>query len=124
MNKITTDKSEGAPVLDIPQEIPKQDWLRRLDLFSAQHHGWKSNLEIIPPNNQGRIEAHDLPFQGINVDQRGADIVEITLEKEPTDRIVHLITHVKMIRFRSPDELEIQSDEGKTILHCFTPEVM
>ncbi len=124
MNKVVTSKAEGAPVMDIPQEIPRPEWLRRLDLFSVQHHGWRSKLDIIPANGDARTEAHDLPFEGINVDQRGADIVEITLEKDPNDRIVHLITHVKTIRLRSPDEIEIESDEGKTLVQCRTPEAL
>ncbi len=124
MNKVSTSKAEGAPVMDIPQELPKQDWLHRLDLFSAQHRGWRSKLDIIPSNQEARTEAHDLPFQGVNVDRRGADIVEISLEKEPSDRIVHLITHVRKIILRTPDELEIESEEGRTVLQCRAPEAM
>ncbi len=124
MNKVVTSKTEGAPVMEIPQEIPRPEWLRRLDLFSAQHRGWRSKLDIIPATGEGRTEAHDLPFEGINIDQRGTDIVEITLEKDPNDRIVHLITHAKSISLRNPDEIEIQSDEGKTVLQCQPPEAL
>ncbi len=121
MKRVTTQREETLPILEFPQDIPQNEWLPYLDLFSAQHHGWISRIELAS-GEMVRPEAHDLPFDGITVDRRGSNMIEITLGLDPGDHIIHTIPQVRRINWRSPDELELETeDELKTFLRCARP---
>ncbi len=91
-------------------------------MFSAQHHGWLGRLELVQPGGTRRVEAQELPFEGINLDSEGSDKVEITLEKDGANRIMHTVPGARKITLQSPDEIEIESADGtRTVLSCQAP---
>jgi hypothetical protein len=121
MKRMTVHREETLPILQFPQDIPQNEWLPYLDLFSAQHHGWTSTIELVS-GDYVRPEARDLPFDGITVDRRGSSMIEITLGLNPGDHITHTIPNVRRINWHTPDELEIETDDDlKTYLRCEPP---
>lgn len=115
-NVVNEERGSGV---ETPQEIPRPEWLRRLDLFSAQHLGCSATLELAEPGHPLRLEAHELPLEGIDMDSENSDKVEITMEKDGANRIMHTVTGAKKITLQNPDKIEIESADGtRTVVSC------
>jgi len=106
------------------REIPRSEWRTFFDNFSKQHEGWVTTVEILGGDLPGdQIEATGLPLIGISSDRKGSepDAVEITVGRDPSDEMTHIIHTASRVLFDSRDggqeALQIESAEGgKTIL--------
>jgi len=103
-----------------PRDLRRKDWERFLEDFSVEHEGWPTQMKVFQPDQTSRIEAHDLPLEGISVDLKAVEAVtEVMLGTEARDHITHIIPHTTRITELTEDEIEIEgADRGRTIVVC------
>jgi hypothetical protein len=99
-------------------EVPKKDWARALDEFSALHQGWLVSLDVVAPALGVQPQIRELPLRGVTTEPgpRGPAIA-ISAARFDGEQITHLIpspTHVRIERTNEGADvaLEIESDEG------------
>jgi len=107
-------------------DIPRNDWSRVLDDFSARHEGWVVSLDLLTPAFGARPEIQNLPLLGVTAEPaiRGTDIT-IAVARSAKNHITHTIqspTHVRLERMDDGADvgLEIESAEGAAILRFRT----
>jgi hypothetical protein len=106
------------------QEIPRDEWTTFLDIFSQQHEGWLSTLEILGTDIGAQEEGRDLPLEGITATPTDSppETIAISLGKAPEDHVTHTINKPTRVWLEQTSEganaaLEIESaDEVKTLL--------
>jgi hypothetical protein len=106
------------------QEIPRDEWTTFLDIFSQQHEGWLSTVEILGADIGAQEEVHDLPLEGITAAPTDSppETIAISLGKDPEDHVTHTINKPTRVWLEQTSEganaaLEIESaDEVKTLL--------
>lgn len=72
-------------------EVPRYDWRRALEQFSAAHEGWRISLDLLAAEIGAQREITDLPLAGITLEPAGAGTVMITAARSPADYITHTI---------------------------------
>jgi uncharacterized protein DUF5335 len=72
-------------------EIPRHDWRRALDEFSAVHDGWRISLDILAAELGAQPEISDLPLLGITFEAAGTGTLTITAGRSLADSITHTI---------------------------------
>lgn len=58
----------AALISKAPQDVPRKDWRDYLDGFSVEHEGQPTQIRAFMPDQSSRLEAHDLPLEGVSVD--------------------------------------------------------
>ena len=99
-------------------EVPRKDWARTLDEFSARHQGWLVSLDVLGPTLGVQPQIRELPLRGVTAESgpRGSAIT-ISAARFDGEQITHLIpsaTHVRIERTNEGADvaLEVESDEG------------
>ncbi len=107
-------------------EIPREDWVSFFDGFSKQHEGWIVSLEVTDANGQRRVEARDLPLQGVaaNLKHGGEDTISIILARRTDDLVTHNIAQTTRVGLNRNAEgadegLELDSATGEKALLRF-----
>lgn len=72
-------------------EVPRYDWRRALEQFSAVHEGWRISLDVLAAEIGAQREITDLPLTGITLEPAGAGTVIITAGRSAVDYITHTI---------------------------------
>lgn len=109
------------------QEIPRADWKTFLNVFSRQHEGWLSTLELLGSDIGAQREARDLPLEGISVTDDDAQEIAISLGNITTDHVTHTVLQPTRIWVEQTSEganasLEIESSENvKALLRFRSP---
>ena len=105
---------------EFPHYIERENWKEFLDDFSAEHEAWTAEIQVFQPDQTSRIEAHDLPLEGISVDLKPDEAVaSVTVGEQPPEHFTHTIPHTTRITALNEHELEIESaDRSRTILRC------
>jgi hypothetical protein len=105
------------------KEIPRAEWRDFFNNFSRQHEGWLATLEVFGPEIGAQEEAHELPFEGVSVDEDSEHAaIEISLGAFEKDHVTHKIEQPAHVWLEQADgrasaALEIESgDDSKTLL--------
>ena len=106
-------------------EVPRQDWRRALDEFSAVHEGWLVSLDVLAPNLGAQPQIRELPLRGITAESgvRGAAIT-ISAARSDGEHFTHVIqspTHLRIERTNEGADvaLQIESAEGTAAILRF-----
>jgi hypothetical protein len=100
--------------------IPRDHWREELDSFSRSHEGWIARVAVNEPGGRERIEAQDLPLQGVSVDSNtSAAAVAVMVGTAPGDHITHEISGASEIAIDQAEgggtsALRIMSSDGST----------
>jgi uncharacterized protein DUF5335 len=95
------------------RNIPREHWREELDRFSQLHEGWLVSITTSGPDGQGRIEARDLPLQGVS--QATPLPSDLAIEVGDQARhITHQVHNVTAIKIDRSDE-EIAADRALII---------
>jgi len=111
-------------------EIPKADWPKFFDLFSRQHEGWITTLELMGSDLGDQFEAEQYSFNGISYDPKGTGrgSIDIELDLDPVRRVDHTVTRpsrvmLMLTELGAHEGLEIESEDGvKTLVRFRTAE--
>jgi hypothetical protein len=101
------------------RDIPRSEWRQALDVFSRQHAGWIVRVSVRGPDGLVRIEARDLPLQGVSADAPGAERVAIMVGASPDDHVTHEVTGPIALTIEENGEgaargLRIEAADGST----------
>ena len=122
--RVTAHQKIASALRRIPAEIKREDWKAFLDDFSVEHEDWPTEVVVVGADERSRIEAHDLPLEGITVDLEPEQaVVSVIAGQEPQDHITHIILGATRITALNENELQIASaDHSRTIVRCRRPE--
>jgi hypothetical protein len=94
-------------------EIRASEWSDFLDAFSRQHEGWLVTVEDIPHAAGGsRVEARELPLQGVFVDDSREHNISIAVGRTADDHLTHTISRPTRL---IAEQNDAGADEGLTI---------
>jgi hypothetical protein len=99
--------------------IPRDHWREELDSFSRSHEGWIARVAVNEPGGKERIEAQDLPLQGVSVDSGASAAVAVMVGTKPGDHLTHEINAASEIAIDQGEAggipaLRIVSRDGTT----------
>jgi hypothetical protein len=115
------------PALTI--EVPRSDWSRALNEFSAIHEGWLISLEIVSAAIGAQREITDLPLVGLTFEATNGGTVTVSAGRLGSAHITHTIRephHIWIERTAAGADaaLAVESADGaKTILRFRTAAV-
>lgn len=103
-------------------EIPREQWVRRLNEFTLVHDGWLVSLDVLGRELGAQHEVENLPLIGVAADRLDDDgTVAISVARSGREHFTHVIQRVTRIWLESDDGAEtalaFESADGlKTIL--------
>lgn len=100
-------------------EIEATDWKGFFDAFSRRHDGWRVTLEVVASGLGDQIEFSDMALVGISTESNGSRGLEIMVADGTGRRLTHTIDsprHVWLKQDPSVEVLEIENDEGKSLV--------
>jgi hypothetical protein len=112
-------------------EIPRDEWMSFLAVFTRENRGAHARLDIVGPNTDVgyQVETENRLFDGVAADIKDREqTVWITFGSKPGDHITHGIARAAAIRVLAPSEergavLEVEAADGtKNILELTSPE--
>lgn len=108
------------------REIPQSEWNSFFDLFSRQHEGWLTTLEILGKDIGAQREANELPLEGVSLVSGGeeSEAISIDLGSTASDHVSHFVsepTHVWLEQTTggTAASLEIEETDGTQTLLRF-----
>jgi Family of unknown function (DUF5335) len=109
-------------------EIPRNEWVPRLNEFTAMHDGWLVSLDVLGRDIGAQPSIVNLPLIGVSSDRSSRDgTISISVARSRAAHFTHIITgvsHVFLTRVhdRADAGVEIVSRDGvRTILQCRAP---
>ena len=111
-------------------EIPRHEWSRTLDEFTAIHEGWLISLDVLGPAIGAQLEINDLPLLSVSADRNDRDgTVSISAARTASEHITHTIRWVTRVYIERTDEgadaaLAIESADGTTTILRFRAVVL
>jgi len=93
------------------REIRPPEWNSFLDVFSQRHEGWLVTVEEIPAGGGPRIEARELPLQGVFANPHERSI-SIAVGRTADDHLTHTVSNPERIVVEQSDS---GADQGLTI---------
>jgi hypothetical protein len=99
-------------------EIPREDWVHRLNEFTAIHEGWLVSLDVLGPDLGVQPEIVSLPLLGVSADHVDHDgSVAVSVAQTRSEHFTHLIEAVTRICIERTDDgadaaLQIESADG------------
>lgn len=110
----------AALISKAPQDVPQKDWRDYLDGFSVEHEGQSTQIRAFMPDQSSRLEAHDLPLEGVSVDTSQSEaFASVIAGEEAAAHITHVIPRTVRITVLGKNELEIEAaDRSVTIVSC------
>ncbi len=111
-------------------EIPRHEWTRTLDEFTAIHEGWLISLDVLGPAIGAQLEINDLPLLGVSADRIDHDgTISISAARAASVHITHTIHGVTRVYIERTDEgadaaLAIESADGTTTILRFRAVVL
>ena len=109
-------------------EIPREDWIRRLNEFTAVHEGWLVSLDILGVELGAQPEIDNLPLLGVSADRVNHDgtiVVSVALSRnEHFTHIIEAVTHVYLERTDDGVDVALQilsADGTATLLRLQAP---
>lgn len=100
-------------------EIPRNQWRDLFDSFSRQHEGWIVRVAVTGPDGTVRLEARDLPLQGVSTNSPRDDRISIMVGARADDHLTHEIANAVRVTIDQTDSgaergLRISSADGST----------
>jgi hypothetical protein len=109
----------------LTNEIPSDQWVRRLDAFSKQHEGWIVQVEVVGEKLGDQFEVDGLPLVGVTADVKdGERRVEVIAGGRPDAHVTHTVDKPKRVWLTEPDEvgqeaLAVEAGDGTTTIVHF-----
>jgi Family of unknown function (DUF5335) len=85
------------------RDVPSAHWREELDRFNERHQGWLVSVATRDSDGQMRIEARDLPLQGVTQATTRANELAIEVG-DSTRHLTHQVRNVTAIRLDRADE--------------------
>ena len=101
-------------------EIPREEWMRRLNEFTVSHEGWLVSLDILGGEIGARPAIDNLPLLGVSADRVNHDgTVAVSVARSRTEHFTHIIEAVTRIHLERANDgagaaLQIESADGTT----------
>ncbi len=88
------------------REIPSREWQQFFDLFSQQHDGCLTTVEVLDREEGDHIQIDGLPLQGIAYEPKGSDVgdVTITAGTTPDRRLVRRVDSASRVWVREEED--------------------
>ncbi len=108
-------------------DVPRRDWARTLDKFSALHEGSLVSLDVLAPSFGVQPQIRELPLRGVTAESGpGGGAIVIAAARADGEQITHLIPSPTYVRIARTNEgadvaLEIESEEGLAAILRFNP---
>lgn len=108
-------------------EIPRADWSRALEAFSAIHEGWLVSLDVLSPSIGAQPEIAELPLVGVTFEPDDEGLITLTVAPAASGHMTHAVrspAHVWIERTDTGADvaLDIESADGtQAILRFRTP---
>jgi hypothetical protein len=99
-------------------EIPREEWIRRLNEFTAIHEGWLVSLDVLSAELGAQPEIDNLPLLGVSADRVNHDgTVAVSVARSRSEHFTHIIEAVTRIHIERTDDgadaaLQIESSDG------------
>jgi hypothetical protein len=104
-------------------EVPREEWPRALDQFTAIHQGWVVSLDVLGSDIGAQPEITGLPLIGVTADpHREPGNITISAARAANEHVTHIIEAPEHLYIERTDEgadaaLEIEARDGtKNIL--------
>ena len=104
-------------------EIPRVEWVQRLNEFNAIHEGWLVSLDVLGPDVRAQHEIENLPLLGVCAGRSDHDrTIEVSVGRSGGEHLTHMIEAATRISIERTDDgadaaLQVESADGtKTIL--------
>jgi hypothetical protein len=103
------------------RDIPRNEWRTELDQFSREHEGCLTRVEVTASGGPPKMEADDLPLQGISADSPRNDAIAIELGDKPDDHLTHEVASAVAVTMEEADSgddkgVRIRGADG-TLVH-------
>jgi Family of unknown function (DUF5335) len=109
-------------------EIPRNEWVPRLNEFTAMHDGWLVSLDVLGPDIGAQPSIVNLPLIGVSSDRSSRDgTISISVARSRAGHFTHTIpgvSHVFLTHVHDGADaaVEIVSRDGvRTIMKCRAP---
>jgi len=109
-------------------EIPRNEWVRRLNEFTKMHDGWLVSLDVFGPDIGAQPSITNLPLIGVSADRSTRDrTIYISVARFQAGHFTHVVpgvTHLFLTHVHNGADaaVEIVSQHGvRTILRCRAP---
>jgi uncharacterized protein DUF5335 len=105
-------------------EVPREEWTRALDEFSAKHEGWLVSLELLDPSIGAQPEMNDLPLVGVTAEVTTPNPTITIAAARQTDQVTHVIHEPTRVRIERTDQgadlaLQVESTDDATAILRF-----
>jgi Family of unknown function (DUF5335) len=87
--------------------IPPNQWREALESFSRSHEGWIVRVTVTEPSGPSRVEAQDIPLQGVSADFDRIPMIAVMVGDRPDAHLTHEVVN--------PQELEFEQTESGAI---------
>lgn len=125
--------SKSSTVANLPntQEVPLDQWIPFLAVFTRENRGAHARLEIVGADTEVgyQVQTEGRLFDGVSADIKDRErAVWIAFGSTPADHLTHGVQSATVIRTLPPSEtrgavLEVEAADGtKTILDLTKPE--
>jgi uncharacterized protein DUF5335 len=109
-------------------EIPRNEWVPRLNEFTAMHDGWLVSLDVLGPEIGAQPSIANLPLIGVSADRSTRDrTICISVARSRAGHFTHIIPSVSHlflthVHHGADAAVEMVSQDGvTTILRCRAP---
>ena len=76
-------------------DLPRCQWARRLNEFTAAHAGWLISLHVAGAGRQPAVVVEQMPLLGISAeDTEGPSRITVSVARSTKDHVVHVIEGV------------------------------
>ena len=106
-------------------EIPREEWGRRLEEFSAIHEKWLVSLDVLGPDIGAQREINSVPLLGISADDdNGGGTIFVSAGRSIGDHITRTIHRATRVFIERTDEgadaaLQVESADGTSTILRF-----
>ena len=106
-------------------EIPREEWVQRLNEFSLIHDGWLISLDVLGDEIGAQPEIANVPLLGISADRIDRDgTIAVSVARSATEHFTHIIHAAARIYVERTDDgadaaLEIESLDGTATILRF-----
>ncbi len=100
------------------EEVPREKWDSFLSRFSRQHAGNRISLELRQPRLGTVVEVEDGRLETVLFDDSGGERrISIVVGDAPeSEHFTHVVEEPNRMRLGESEELEIEAEQGTTLL--------
>lgn len=83
--------------------IPMEQWREALDSFSRSHEGWIVRVAVTEPSGRSRVEARDIPLQGVSADFGRIPTIAVMVGDRADAHLTHQVTNPQQLEFEQAE---------------------